>query len=408
MKCEGGGNLFKGKTIVVCVCGGIAAYKVVEVVSRLVKLHANVEVIMTQNATKFVTPLTFQSISKKPVITDMFESPEAWDIKHIAVAEKADLFVIIPASANVIGKVAGGIADDMLTTTIMATKAPVLFAPAMNTNMYENSIVERNIAMLRNDGYLFLEPDSGMLACGTSGKGRLPEAESVINSIKNILFSHRDMEKLKVLVTAGPTVEQIDPVRFISNHSSGKMGYAIAEMAAGRGAKVQLVSGPVHIKAPECIEIVKVTSADEMADVVLANYADFDVFIMIAAVADYKSADVADHKIKKSSDEMAIRLVKNRDIAGELGKIKGDRILVGACAETNDLIENAKSKIKAKNMDLMMANDVTLEGAGFGVDTNIVKIISKDGRMIDVPLASKKDVANVLLDEIVKLVNAKK
>lgn len=408
MRHEGGGNLFKGKTIVVGVCGGIAAYKVVETVSRLTKLHANVHVMMTENATKFVTPLTFQSISHNPVITDMFESPEAWDIKHIAIAEKADLFVIVPASANVIGKVANGIADDMLTTTIMATKAPVLFVPAMNTNMYENPIVERNIEKLCKDGYLFLEPDSGLMACGTSGKGRLPEANVIIERIKEILFKKLDMEGLKVLVTAGPTVEQIDPVRFISNHSSGKMGYAVAEMAAIRGAKVLLVSGPVHIAAPAGIEIVNVNTADEMAEAVLENYADFDIFIMIAAVADYKSADIADLKIKKSSDEMAIKLVKNKDIAKELGLIKGDRILVGACAETNDLIENAKSKIKSKNMDLIMANDVTIEGAGFGNDTNIVKIIGKDGDILDVPLTSKKNVANVLLDEIVKLVDANK
>lgn len=395
--------MLKGKTVVVGVCGGIAAYKAVEVASRLRKLHADVHVIMTENAAKFVTPLTFQTISYNRVTIDMFEEPEYWDIKHISLAEKADLFVIAPATANVIGKVAAGIADDMLTTTIMATKAPVLFVPAMNTGMYENTIVQDNIEKLKSRGYEFLEPGYGKMACGTVGKGRLPEPVEIVEEAAKRLVRKKDMEGMKVLITAGPTREAIDPVRYITNHSSGKMGYAIAEEAGKRGAEVLLVSGPVNLKVPEGVHIVNITSADEMHSEVMKAYVGFEILIMVAAVADYKCENIADKKIKKTGYTLSLELVKNSDIARELGKVKGDRILVGFSAETNDLINNATSKLESKNLDLIVANDVTQEGAGFGTDTNIVKFIKRDGSIDELPIMKKSQVANALLDEIIRI-----
>jgi len=405
-------RMLKGKTVVVGVCGGIAAYKAVEVVSRLKKLGAEVNVIMTKNATQFVTPLTFQTISHNPVITDMFAEPKIWDVQHISLAEKADLMLIAPATANIIGKTANGIADDMLSTTIMATKAPVLFVPAMNTNMYDNPVVQQNISRLKSLGYIFMEPDTGLLACGVSGRGRMPDLQAVTDYAVSILCpaagaggdaAQADMQGINVLITAGPTIEPIDPVRYISNHSSGKMGYAIAEAAVQRGASVKLISGPVHLKEPSGVEMVHIKTAQDMYEAVMDNYKDYDVIIMMAAVADYRCAEMADNKIKKSNDEMVIKLIKNPDIAKELGKIKGKRILVGACAETENLVDNALSKIKSKNFDIIMANDVTMEGAGFEVDTNIVKIIDKNGNIKDYPIMSKKEVASKLLDAVMNI-----
>lgn len=397
--------LLKGKTIIVGVCGGIAAYKVVDAVSRLKKLNADVYVIMTENATKFVTPLTFQSISHNPVYVDMFTEPKMWNVEHIALAQRADLILIAPATANIIGKIANGIADCFLTTTVMASKAPVLFIPAMNYNMYGNPIVQSNIEKLTSFGYGFMEPDTGIMAEGTSGKGRLPEPCAIIEKVKEVLLPNRDLQGIKVLVTAGPTREALDPVRYITNHSSGKMGYAVAEAALKRGAEVLIVSGPVSIQKPTGAEVVNVTTAEEMYGKVLERYKDYKILIMVAAVADYKSGEISEVKIKKSGNHMTVELEKNPDIAKEMGQIKGDRILVGTCAETNDLIENAKLKIAAKNFDLIMANDVTLEGAGFGVDTNIVKLIKKDGSMIEIPKMEKIKVAHKLLDEVVKIYN---
>ncbi len=392
--------MLKGKTVVVGVCGGIAAYKVVDVVSRLKKQGAEVETIMTENAAKFVTPLTFQSITHRPVITDMFKEPEYWDIQHISLAKKADLMVIAPATANIIGKIANGIADDMLTTTVMATKAPVLFVPAMNSNMYENPIVQGNIRKLTSEGYKFMEPDTGMLAEGTSGKGRLPEPPDIAGEILRILTVKRDLEGLKVLVTAGPTREPIDPVRYISNRSSGKMGYAVAQAAADRGALVKLISGPVSINSPRNVDTVHVLTASEMREEVMKSYADFDIIIMVAAVADYKSSEVSDRKIKKKDDEMYLKLSKNTDILKELGQVKGKRLLIGTCAETNDLLENAKAKLQAKNLDMIVANDVTLEGAGFETETNIIKIIKGNGTVRELPIMSKLECAHEILNEI--------
>ncbi len=394
--------MLKGKTVVVGVCGGIAAYKVVDVVSRLRKLEADVYVIMTRNAAKFVTPLTFRSISHNPVVADMFDEPETFDIKHISLAEKADLMIIAPASANIIGKIAAGLADDMLTTTVMATKAPVLFVPSMNTNMYENPIVKENMALLMKLGYHFVEPDTGMLACGVSGKGRLPEPENIVCRAADILNPIRDLQGVKVLITAGPTREAIDPVRYISNHSSGKMGYAIAEAALKRGAAVKLISGPVNLHKPEKADIINVVTAEEMYENVLSNYEESDVVVMAAAVADYRCANISGKKIKKTGGNISLELIKTHDIAMEIGKVKGKRILVGFSAETDDLINNAKLKMKSKNLDMIVANDITKEGAGFNTDTNIVTLIGYDGSIKELPKMSKELVAHKILDEVVK------
>lgn len=401
--------MLNGKTVVVGVCGGIAAYKVVEVVSRLGKLNADVNVIMTSNATKFVTPLTFQSISHNLVVTNMFDEPDSWDVEHISLARKADLMVIAPATANIIGKVANGIADDMLTTTIMATKAPVLFVPAMNHVMYQNCIVQENILKLKKLGYLFMEPETGLMAAeGEHGKGRLPEPRMIVENITNIISPMEDLKGLKILVTAGPTREPIDPVRYISNHSSGKMGYSVAEAAAERGAVVKLVSGPVKLPQPDNMEVVKVNTAQEMHYEVMKSYSDFDVLIMVAAVADYRCNIIAEKKIKKSEDVLKLELVRNPDIAGDIGKVKGTRILVGFSAETDNLEHNAKSKLESKNFDMIIANDITEEGAGFDTETNIVKIIKRDGSINSLPKLKKSEVANEILNEIKKLINNKK
>lgn len=387
-----------GKSVVVGVCGGIAAYKVVEVVSRLKKLGADVDVIMTANAQKFVTPLTFRSLSHRPVVTDMFDEPEYWDIKHISLAKKADLFIIAPATANIIGKLASGIADDMLSTTVVATKAPVLIVPAMNHDMYANEIVQQNIGKLKKLGYIFMEPETGVMAEGSSGKGRLPEPRSIVDTAVGLLKPVCDLKGLRLLVTAGPTRENIDPVRYISNYSSGKMGYAVAQAAADRGADVVLVSGPVSIGVPDSVKMIPVNTAVEMRDAVLKEFPDCDAVVMAAAVADYRAAEVSELKIKKADEELVIRLEKNPDILKELGNIKGDKILAGFCAETDHLVDNALKKVGTKNLDMIVANDVTMEGAGFGTDTNIIKIIKKDGVVIDLPLMSKLAAAHKVLD----------
>lgn len=398
-----GDIVLKGKNVVVGVCGGIAVYKVVDVVSRLKKLGADVDVIMTENATRFVSPITFRSISHNPVACDMFEEPKSWDIRHISLAEKADIILVAPATANIIGKLANGIADDMLSTTVMAAKAPVLIVPAMNTNMFENPVVQNNLTRLESLGYHIMEPGTGLMACGTSGKGRLPEPEEIVREVQDRLAAGKDLDSCRILITAGPTREPVDPVRFISNHSSGKMGYSIAEAAVQRGADVMLVSGPVSLSKPKASKMVKVETAEEMLDAVMKNQEDYDIFIMVAAVADYRCVSVAGEKIKKKEDKLTLELTKNPDIAKELGKIKGNRLLVGFSAETGDLEENAKGKLAAKNLDMIVANDVTQEGAGFGTDTNIVRMFFKDGTSRQLPIMSKKSVANEILDEIKRI-----
>lgn len=391
------------RTVVLGVTGGIAAYKALDIVSRLRKKDINVHVIMTKSAAEFVTPLSFQSLSQNYVVEDMFAEPKSWDIEHISLASKADLFVIAPASANMIGKIANGIADDMLSTTVMATKAPVLLAPAMNTNMYDNPIVQKNIEFLKSMGYFFIEPDEGRLACGVTGKGKLAEPEKIVDVIDMLLHKNKDLAGKKVLVTAGPTREDIDPVRFITNRSSGKMGYAIARAARNRGADVTLISGPVGLNPPEKVRYVGVYSADDMYREVVNHFEDADIVIKSAAVADYRPKDKSNIKIKKSDDDMEIPLTRNKDILKELGKMKKNQILVGFAAETNDLIQNAQRKVLKKNLDAIVANDVTMEKSGFNTDTNTVKIIDKSGNILEFPNMSKDEVAHNILDFILNI-----
>ena len=398
--------MLKDKTVVIGVSGGIAVYKTLDVISRLKKLGVNVNVIMTKSATEFVTPLSFQSLSQNYVVCDMFEDPKTWDVEHISLAKRADLFLIAPATANVIGKMANGIADDMLTTTVMATKAKVLIAPAMNTNMFENPIVQRNITTLRELGYNFVEPESGRLACGDTGKGKLASPETIVEEVVKLLSKEQDLKGKSIVVTAGPTVESIDPMRYITNRSTGKMGYSIAKEAIERGADVTLITGPTNLTPPQNLKkLIKIESAKQMYEAVLENLSENDVVIKSAAVADYKPKHYSNKKIKKSEDDLFIELDRNRDIAQAIGKIKEDKILVGFAAETNDLIENASLKIKKKNLDFIVANDLTKEGAGFGVDTNIVKIIDKEGNITEYPKMKKEEVANVILDKIKLLLN---
>ena len=398
--------MLKDKTVVIGVSGGIAVYKTLDVVSRLRKLGVNVNVIMTKSATEFVTPLSFQSLSQNYVVCDMFEDPKTWDVEHISLAKRADVFLIAPATANVIGKIANGIADDMLTTTVMATKAKVLIAPAMNTNMYENPILQRNINTLKELGYNFVEPESGRLACGDTGKGKLASPETIVDEVVKLLSKGQDLKGKSIIVTAGPTVESIDPMRYITNRSTGKMGYSIAKEAIERGADVTLITGPTNLTPPQNLKkLVKIESAKDMYEAVLANLDENDVVIKSAAVADYKPKNYYKKKIKKSDDDLVIELDRNKDIAQEIGKIKNNKILVGFAAETNDLIENASLKIKKKNLDFIVANDLTKEGAGFGVDTNIVKIIDKEGNITEYPKMKKEEVANIILDKIKELLS---
>ena len=393
--------MLKNKTVVIGVSGGIAVYKTLDVISRLRKLGVNVKVIMTKSATEFVTPLSFQSLSQNYVVCDMFEEPKTWDVEHISLAKSADVFLIAPATANVIGKIANGIADDMLTTTVMATKGKVLIAPAMNTNMYENPIVQRNISILKDLGYSFVDPESGRLACGDTGKGKLASPETIVEEVVKLLSVEKDLKGKSIVITAGPTVESIDPMRYITNRSTGKMGYSIAKKAIERGADVTLITGPTNLTPPQNLKkLVKVESAEDMYNAVVENLDENQVIIKSAAVADYKPKTYSDKKIKKSDDDLVISLDRNKDIAYEIGKIKKDKILVGFAAETNDLIENAKGKIKKKNLDFIVANDLTKEGAGFGVDTNIVKIIDQNGDITEYPKMQKEEVANVILDKV--------
>ena len=393
------------KTVVIGISGGIAVYKVLDVISKLKKLGANIHVIMTKSATEFVTPLSFQSLSQNYVVCDMFEEPKTWDVEHISLAKKADVFLVAPATANVIGKIANGIADDMLTTTIMATKAKVLIAPAMNTNMYENPIVQKNISILKELGYKFVEPESGRLACGDVGKGKLSTPDNIVNNIIDLLTQKQDLKGKKIMVTAGPTIESIDPMRYITNRSSGKMGYSIANEAIKRGADVTLISGPTKLTPPQNLKkLIKIESAEDMYKAVINNLNENDVIIKSAAVADYKPKNYSEQKIKKSDDDLIIELDRNKDIAYEIGKIKNNKILIGFAAETNDILDNAMKKIKKKNLDFIVANDLTKEGAGFGSDTNIVKIIDKEGNITDYPKMKKEEVANVILDKIKSLI----
>ena len=397
--------MLTNKNILIAVCGGIAVYKVVEVVSRLRKVGANVHVMMTQEATNFVTPLTFQEISGNPVNVSMWDKVTNWNVEHIALANLADLVLIAPATANVIGKVANGIADDMVTTVIMATKAPVFVAPAMNSNMFTNPITQENIARLRRFNYHIIEPATGHLACGVNGIGRLPEAIDLFKIVENYFAAKQNtsLSGKQVLISAAGTREPIDPVRYISNRSSGKMGYAIAQEALNRGAKVILISGITSIPAPqgENLTLIKVESAREMQANVEKYFTSSDITIMAAAVSDYRVKTVAEQKIKKSDETMTIELVKNPDILKGLGeKKKANQFLVGFAAETQKVLEYAKGKLERKNLDMIVANDVSQAQAGFNVDTNIVKIITRDGKVIQEPLMQKTELASLILDII--------
>lgn len=394
--------MLKGKEIVLGVTGGIAVYKAVELLRLLVKAGAHVHVVMTKAATEFVTPLTFQTLSGNPVHLELFNLISEEKIGHISLADRADLFIIAPATANCIGKIAHGIADDLLTTAVMATRAPVLVAPAMNVNMYRNAIYRENEARLKAHGYLFVAPACGMLACGYEGEGKLQAPEVILEEAVAALTPKR-LEGARILVTAGPTLEEIDPVRFISNHSSGKMGYAIARQARLRGAEVTLVTGPTCLAPPLGVNVVRVQSAHEMRDAVRERLENTDVVIKAAAVADYRPKARAGNKVKKETESLSIELEKNPDILAELGACKGDRILVGFAAETQDLVRNAGVKLKNKNLDMVVANDVSQEGAGFNVDTNIAKLLFRDGRVEELPIMEKEALAGVILEHVEQL-----
>ncbi|MDI6777440.1 MAG: bifunctional phosphopantothenoylcysteine decarboxylase/phosphopantothenate--cysteine ligase CoaBC [Syntrophales bacterium] len=395
--------MLKGKKIVVGITGGIAAYKSAELVREFIRRGAYVRVIMTKNATEFITPLTLQTLSENPVFCDMFSPIRESEIAHISLAEYADIMVIAPATANIIGKIASGIADNLLTTTVIATKAPVLICPAMNANMYTNAIVKENIEKLASRGYLFIEPAYGELACKSEGTGRLAEVSEIVEEVESIL-TVKDLRGERILITAGPTREPFDPVRYMTNCSSGKMGYALAQMARRRGAEVTLISGPSSLPVPRGVKFIPISSAVEMRDAVMKNLEASNVIIKTAAVADYRPAVYSSSKIKKQDGPLAISLEKNPDIISEVGKKKGRRILVGFAMESENLIENAKVKMLEKNMDFIIANDVTKEGAGFQSDTNIVKILSRDGEIEDLPMMDKTEVADRILDRVKKMI----
>lgn len=391
--------MLKDKNIVLGITGGIAVYKAVEVVSRLRKAGANVHVIMSRASTEFVTPLTFREISGNPVTVSMWDKITQWNVEHIALATLADMLLVVPATANIISKAACGMADDMLTTTLLATKAPVFFSPAMNTNMYENSIVQENLAKLKNRGYHIIDPACGHLACGTDGMGRLPEPEAIVQAVMDFFTRQDELRGRKVLITAAGTIEPIDPVRYIGNRSSGKMGYAVAHEALSRGAEVVLVSGPSALSADPRIRLIKIETAAQMQDAVLKEFADSDLVIKAAAVADYRSKDVAANKIKKNDEELVLVLEKNPDILLELGRRKTEhQVLVGFAAETQNLLEYAKAKLTKKNLDFIVANDVTEKGAGFNTDTNLIKLLFRDGKVESLPLQSKQQLAKIILD----------
>ena len=394
--------MLSGKTIVLGVTGGIACFKAAALASMLKKQHADVQVLMTENATKFVTPLTFEQLTGNKALVDTFDRNFVHSVEHIAVADRADFVLIAPATANVIAKLAHGLADDMLTTTVLACRCKKAIAPAMNTGMLENPVTQDNIETLRHYGWEIVEPAEGRLACGTSGKGRLPEPEALLEVCLHALSHDKDMTGLRVLVTAGPTQEAIDPVRYLTNHSSGRMGYAIAKAAARRGAFVTLVSGPVALEKPAYVKTVDVVTAEEMFDAVTALAPDMDIVIKAAAVADYRPATVADNKLKKSDDALFLPLERTKDILGTLGTQKKEgQFLCGFSMETEHMLENSRAKLHKKNLDMIAANNVKQEGAGFQVDTNVLTLITADSET-SLPLMSKDAAADALLDAILK------
>lgn len=414
---EEGIGMLKGKSILLGVTGGIAAYKAADLCSMLVKQGCSVNTIMTANATEFISPIVFENLSGNRTATEMFDRNHPHQVEHIALSDRAELVVIAPATANIIAKLAHGLADDMLSTTVLACNCPKLIAPAMNTKMYENPVTQKNLDILRSFGWHVIEPASGRLACGTIGKGKLVPVEEIAEAIEKVVSGcpgqdvrrHQDLAGRRILVTAGPTREKLDPVRYITNHSSGKMGYAIAEAAAERGAEVTLISGPTALAEPEGMKVVRIETAKEMFDAVTSRGAVQDWIIKAAAVADFRPAVICENKIKKSADgsDLSIKMERTEDILGWLGEHKpANQILCGFSMETANMIENSKKKLKHKHLDMIAANNVKEKGAGFGVETNHLTLLTKD-QEIDLPMMGKKDAAHALLDELLKLWNRK-
>ena len=395
--------MLKGKTILLGVTGGIAAFKAAALASALVKQHAAVEVVMTENATQFVTPLTFEQLTGRRTMVDTFDRNFSHQVEHISLAERTDLVIIAPATANVCAKLAHGLADDMLTTTVLACRCPKLIAPAMNTNMYENPVTQDNLDILRRYGWDVIEPASGRLACGAVGKGKLPEPEELLQHILLHAAKNQDLAGKKILVTAGPTQESLDPVRYLTNHSTGKMGYAIARMAALRGAQVTLVSGPTSITPPPFVNVVKIKSAQDMFEAVAAHAPQADYIFKAAAVADYTPADYNDNKMKKKDGDLSIPLKRTQDILKYLGEHRSPgQIICGFSMETENMLENSRDKLYRKNVDMICANNLKVAGAGFGVDTNIITMITKDS-VTELPLLSKEDAADAILNQAISI-----
>ena len=397
--------MLKNKTVLLGVTGSIAAYKIANLASALKKLHADVHVLMTQNATNFINPITFESLTGNKCLVDTFDRNFQFQVEHVSIAKKADVVMIAPASANVIGKIAHGIADDMLTTTVMACKCPVYISPAMNTNMYENPIVQDNMKILEKYGYHIITPASGYLACGDTGAGKMPEPETLLQYIVQEVAFEKDLKGRKILITAGPTQEKIDPVRYITNHSSGKMGYALAKRAAMRGAEVTLVSGQVSITPPPFVKVVSIVSAKDMFDAVTAVSDEQDIIIKAAAVADYRPAFVSDEKMKKKDDQMSIELERTDDILKYLGEHKREgQFLCGFSMETQNMISNSRAKLEKKNLDMIAANNLKVEGAGFKTDTNVLTLITQNEE-VSLDMMSKEDAAGVILDKIKQMMS---
>ena len=395
--------MLKGKTVLLGVSGGIAAYKAAALASALVKQHAAVEVVMTKNATEFITPLTFEQLTGRRVMVDTFDRNFSHQVEHIALAERTDLVIVAPATANVCAKFAHGLADDMLTTTVLACRCPKLIAPAMNTNMFENPVTQDNLKLLEYYGWEIIPPASGRLACGAVGKGKLPEPEVLLDYVMRFLAMPHDLEGKRVLVTAGPTQEALDPVRYLTNHSSGKMGCAIAKMAMLRGADVTLVCGPLSVTPPAFVKTVNVVSAQDMFDAVTSLAPKSDLIFKAAAVADYTPAEYNDQKMKKSDNDLSIPLKRTQDILKYLGEHRTDgQVICGFSMETQNMIENSKRKLQSKNIDMICANNLKTEGAGFGVDTNVITVIT-ESEVKELPLQSKESAANAILDESLKL-----
>ncbi|WP_407307544.1 bifunctional phosphopantothenoylcysteine decarboxylase/phosphopantothenate--cysteine ligase CoaBC [Desulfosporosinus sp. SB140] len=395
--------MLTGKKILVGVSGGIAAYKAADLVSRLRKMHTEVHVVMTKSATEFIAPLTLRSLSANPVYVDMFEEPKLWNVEHIALAEKADVVVVAPATANLLAKMAMGLADDFLSTVLLATRAPIFVAPAMNHAMYHHPATQRNLKLLQERGIHLIGPDSGFQACGSEGDGRMSQPEEILQTLVRFFVGSSQLKGKKALVTAGGTQEPLDPVRFLGNRSSGRMGYAVAQALQEAGAETVLVSAPTDLPTPEGVTRVSVHTALEMCDEVLSRFSEMDVVVKAAAVADYRPAVQAEQKIKKDGSNRTIELVPNPDILAELGRKKTSQVLIGFAAETENLLANAQEKMLRKNVNLLVANDVTQQGAGFGSPTNIVSFLFPDGRKIDFPQMSKLEVARHLVTEIAHL-----